>query len=94
MDQRLRTFLTGVEVELKALALTSLLALAITVLLVLNRERFMPPKPINYFELSGVPRPKPIRNFNVRDAKPRPYRPFRWPYHQTMGTFQLFLDLG
>ncbi|KAF8191266.1 hypothetical protein BJ912DRAFT_1022000 [Pholiota molesta] len=47
---------------------------------------------VDYFELSGVPRPKPIRDFNVREAKARPYRPFRWPYHQTMALMSLEPD--
>lgn len=43
--------------------------------------------PIDYFALSGVPRPKPLLNFSITDARPRPYRPFRFPYHQTMGMY-------
>ncbi|KAJ3815730.1 hypothetical protein EV368DRAFT_70671 [Lentinula lateritia] len=39
---------------------------------------------IDYFKLSGVPPPKPLLNFNVDKARARPYRPFRWSYHQTM----------
>lgn len=38
----------------------------------------------DYAILSGVPAPKPLQNFNIDAARPRPYRPFRWPYHQTM----------
>ncbi|KAF9452869.1 hypothetical protein P691DRAFT_771973 [Macrolepiota fuliginosa MF-IS2] len=38
----------------------------------------------NYFELTGVPPPQPLPGFNIDDALPRPYRPFRWKYHQTM----------
>jgi hypothetical protein len=38
----------------------------------------------DYSTLSGVPSPKPYTNFNINQALPRPYRPFRWPYHQTM----------
>lgn len=41
----------------------------------------------DYFKLSGVPLPEPLVNFSVNEAKPRPYRPFRWPYHQTMCEF-------
>jgi hypothetical protein len=41
----------------------------------------------DYAKLSGVPLPSPLRNFNVDEAKPRPYRPFRWNYHQTMGMY-------
>lgn len=40
----------------------------------------------DYSTLSGVPMPKPYLDFNIDKAKARPYRPFRWPYHQTMCT--------
>lgn len=43
----------------------------------------------DYAKLSGVPLPSPIPNFNINKAVPRPYRPLRWVYHQTMGTFQI-----
>lgn len=38
----------------------------------------------DYAKLSGVPLPSPIHDFNIDNAVPRPYRPFRWAYHQTM----------
>lgn len=38
----------------------------------------------DYAALSGVPLPCPYHNFNIATACARPYRPFRWPYHQTM----------
>jgi hypothetical protein len=38
----------------------------------------------DYAKLSGVPLPQPYHNFDIGRAKPRPYRPFRWAYHQTM----------
>jgi flagellar basal body rod protein FlgB len=38
----------------------------------------------DYAELSGVPLPEPYHDFDVTKALPRPYRPFRWAYHQTM----------
>ncbi len=38
----------------------------------------------DYAELSGVPAPAPYKQFNIETALPRPYRPFRWSYHQTM----------
>jgi hypothetical protein len=38
----------------------------------------------DYAELSGVPLPRPYLNFNLEQALPRPYRPLRWSYHQTM----------
>jgi hypothetical protein len=38
----------------------------------------------DYAALSGVPLPAPYPEFDINKALPRPYRPFRWPYHQTM----------
>lgn len=38
----------------------------------------------DYATLSGVPLPQPYPEFNIKKALPRPYRPFRWSYHQTM----------
>ncbi len=38
----------------------------------------------DYARLSGVPLPKAYPEFDITKALPRPYRPFRWPYHQTM----------
>jgi hypothetical protein len=38
----------------------------------------------DYFALTGVPPPKPLPDFDIDKALPRPYRPFRWKYHQTM----------
>lgn len=38
----------------------------------------------DYACLSGVPLPEPYHEFNIDKAKPRPYRPLRWAYHQTM----------
>ena len=38
----------------------------------------------DYAELSGVPLPEPYVDFDIEKALPRPYRPFRWAYHQTM----------
>ncbi|KAL0947361.1 hypothetical protein HGRIS_013478 [Hohenbuehelia grisea] len=53
---------------------------------------FLDAGPPNYFELTGVPAPKPLLNFDVDTAKPRPYRPFRWGYHQTMALKKLEPD--
>lgn len=39
----------------------------------------------DYATLSGVPLPSEYVGFDIDRALPRPYRPFRWPYHQTMG---------
>lgn len=36
----------------------------------------------DYAKLTGVPAPKPLYNFDA--ARARPYRPFRWEYHQNM----------
>ncbi len=38
----------------------------------------------DYAELSGVALPEPYRECEFQKALPRPYRPFRWSYHQTM----------
>lgn len=38
----------------------------------------------NYATLSGIPLPSPFPDFDIDKALPRPYRPFRWNYHQTM----------
>jgi hypothetical protein len=38
----------------------------------------------DYAALTGVPLPNPYSEFDIKQALPRPYRPFRWPYHQTM----------
>lgn len=38
----------------------------------------------DYATLSGVPLPDEYKEFDITGAKPRPYRPFRWAYHQTM----------
>jgi hypothetical protein len=38
----------------------------------------------DYAALSGVPLPQPYPDFDIKKAIPRPYRPFRWAYHQTM----------
>lgn len=37
-----------------------------------------------YDILSGVPLPEAYEGFDSDKAIPRPYRPFRWAYHQTM----------
>jgi len=41
----------------------------------------------DYAVLSGIPWPKAYLDFDPERALPRPYRPFRWPYHQTMGKY-------
>ncbi|KAI0968228.1 alpha-1,2-mannosyltransferase [Xylaria arbuscula] len=46
----------------------------------------------DYSTLSDVPLPKPYLDFDIDRAKPRPYRPFRWPYHQTMSLTKLEPD--
>lgn len=38
----------------------------------------------DYAVLSGVPHPKPCPSFDIHKAVFRPFRPFRWTYHQTM----------
>ncbi|PYH98681.1 hypothetical protein BO71DRAFT_33126 [Aspergillus ellipticus CBS 707.79] len=46
----------------------------------------------DYAELSGVPLPQPYPEFDIDKALPRPYRPFRWSYHQTMSLTKLETD--
>ncbi|KAF1964191.1 hypothetical protein BU23DRAFT_71934 [Bimuria novae-zelandiae CBS 107.79] len=46
----------------------------------------------DYATLSGIPLPEPYRDFDIQKAKPRPYRPFRWPYHQTMSLTKMEPD--
>ncbi|WEW55993.1 hypothetical protein PRK78_001428 [Emydomyces testavorans] len=46
----------------------------------------------DYSSLSGVPLPKPYQEFVIDTALPRPYRPFRWNYHQTMSLTKLEPD--
>ncbi|KAK8160657.1 hypothetical protein IWX90DRAFT_274448 [Phyllosticta citrichinensis] len=46
----------------------------------------------DYEKLSGVPLPKAWPEFDINKAKPRPYRPFRWAYHQTMSLSKLDTD--
>ena len=38
----------------------------------------------DYASLSGVPLPNKYDGFQIDKAIARPYRPFRWAYHQTM----------
>ena len=38
----------------------------------------------DYSTLSGVPLPEAYKEFEIEKALARPYRPFRWAYHQTM----------
>ncbi|KAF5391770.1 hypothetical protein D9757_001719 [Collybiopsis confluens] len=47
-------------------------------------ERLRGRQYVDYFELSGVPPPVPLPSFDIDKAKARPYRPFRWTYHQNM----------
>lgn len=46
----------------------------------------------DYAELSGVPLPTPYSTFKLENALPRPYRPFRWAYHQTMSLTRMEKD--
>jgi hypothetical protein len=38
----------------------------------------------DYSALSGIPLPVEYVGFDITKAKARPFRPFRWAYHQTM----------
>ncbi|KAJ5738622.1 hypothetical protein N7493_001777 [Penicillium malachiteum] len=46
----------------------------------------------DYAKLSGVPLPTPIPDFDLAKALARPFRPFRWAYHQTMSLKKLEPD--
>lgn len=46
----------------------------------------------DYATLSGVPLPTPYKEFDITKAIPRPYRPLRWAYHQTMSLTKLEPD--
>ncbi|KAK3069184.1 hypothetical protein LTR53_012679 [Teratosphaeriaceae sp. CCFEE 6253] len=46
----------------------------------------------DYAALSGIPLPDPYHGFDINKAIPRPYRPFRWAYHQTMSLTKLEPD--
>ncbi|PGH16199.1 hypothetical protein AJ79_01966 [Helicocarpus griseus UAMH5409] len=46
----------------------------------------------DYATLSGVPLPTLYPEFNIDKALPRPYRPFRWNYHQTMSLTKMETD--
>lgn len=46
----------------------------------------------NYAALSGVPLPSAYPEHDINKAIPRPYRPFRWAYHQTMCMYNLVLQ--
>ncbi|KAI4860117.1 hypothetical protein F4820DRAFT_437824 [Hypoxylon rubiginosum] len=46
----------------------------------------------DYSALSEVPPPRSYPEFDIDRAKPRPYRPFRWAYHQTMSLTKLETD--
>ena len=44
----------------------------------------------DYASLSGIPLPNEHKEFDINTALPRPYRPYRWPYYQTMCTYTKF----
>ncbi|RYO90349.1 hypothetical protein DL766_001188 [Monosporascus sp. MC13-8B] len=46
----------------------------------------------DYATLSEVPLPRPYKEFEIVKALPRPYRPLRWAYHQTMALTKLEPD--
>jgi len=45
-----------------------------------------------YDILTGTPLPQAYQNFEPAKALPRPYRPFRWAYHQTMSFVKMEPD--
>ncbi|EEP78902.1 conserved hypothetical protein [Uncinocarpus reesii 1704] len=46
----------------------------------------------DYATLSGIPLPEAYKEFDIDKALPRPYRPFRWNYHQTMSLTKMDSD--
>ncbi|KAH9885513.1 hypothetical protein F4778DRAFT_760579 [Xylariomycetidae sp. FL2044] len=46
----------------------------------------------DYSTISEVPMPQSYPEFDIDKAQPRPYRPFRWAYHQTMSLTKLETD--
>ncbi|KAG2149345.1 hypothetical protein DEU56DRAFT_909035 [Suillus clintonianus] len=46
----------------------------------------------DFAQLTGFPHPNPVYGFSIAHARPRPYRPFRWEYHQTMSLKNLEPD--
>lgn len=46
----------------------------------------------SYAALSGVPLPDVYIEFDIDTAQARPYRPFRWAYHQTMSLTKMETD--
>ena len=46
----------------------------------------------DYATLAGVDLPEPYKDFDINKAQARPYRPFRWAYHQTMSLTKLETD--
>ncbi|KAG2041512.1 hypothetical protein BDR03DRAFT_891180, partial [Suillus americanus] len=46
----------------------------------------------DFAQLTGFPHPKPVHGFDIAHARPRPYRPFRWEYHQNMSLKKLEPD--
>ncbi len=48
----------------------------------------------DYATLSGIPLPSAYKEFDIKTALPRPYRPYRWPYFQTMCMFATSTSRG
>ncbi|KAF2763866.1 hypothetical protein EJ03DRAFT_283259 [Teratosphaeria nubilosa] len=46
----------------------------------------------DYAALSGIPLPQAYKAFDISIALPRPYRPLRWAYHQTMSLTKMEPD--
>ncbi|KAJ7470323.1 hypothetical protein FB451DRAFT_332890 [Mycena latifolia] len=65
-------------------AIWSLLLLVGGLAFLLGKSILGRASPPDYFALTGVRAPAPLLDFNIDEAKARPYRPFRWEYHQTM----------
>ena len=71
---------------LRIAAVVAIVALAAyTVNWIIRRKKSIP----DYFELCGIAPPRPMDQFDLAQANARPYRPFRWPYHQTMSLMKM-----
>ncbi|KAJ6547110.1 hypothetical protein B0H19DRAFT_1164033 [Mycena capillaripes] len=65
-------------------AIFTLLFVITGLALLFRKSAYKPITQVDYFALTGVRPPVPLLDFDIDKTKARPYRPFRWEYHQTM----------